>query len=250
MGPDASTHLGRDLGQADAAGSACGSQGANATGAFYVNCCVRGLDQGEVLDLLRRNSRTGYVGPTVDGWTALVAEDLETQDDAVIERYGRDLTHGSDRVAISFLCHDEDALRVSLLRGGQQVGAFDSAPAYFRDPGEFDPNTMTFSNPPPTEEEARPVLHGTEAFAEAFGPDEATVMGLLPRADHDTARHLVENGRLDPETAQRLLTQGIPEGPLELHERWSDTPGLPDHAVSMGFSYVEAGDGDAERART
>lgn len=244
-------------------------------GAFYVNCCVRGMDQGEVLDLLRQNSRTGYVGPTVDGWTALVAEDLEAQDDEVIEKYGRDLTLGSDRVAISFLCHDEDVLKVSLFRGGQQVGEFDSAPAYFRDPGEFNPDTMTFSNPPPTEEESRPVLRGAEAIADALGLGGATVMGLLPLDRHAAARrqvNAIELGKArlmermaeaDPEEAHRLaklverqealvaqlLEHGSSEGPLELHERWSEMLGLPAYAVGMGFDYVEKGESAVEWAR-
>lgn len=219
-------------------------------GAFYVNCCVRGLNQGEVLDLLRRTSREGYVGPTVNGWTALVAEDLESQDLGVIEAYGCDLTRGSDRVALTVLCHDEDVLKVGLFRGGRQVGEFDSAPDIFRDPGEIDPDTLTGSRPPPTEEETRPVLHGAEAFAEAFGLSEAAVMDLLPRADHEAARRVVETGRLDPARAELLLAQGLTEGPIELHERWSATLGLPEYAIAMGYDAVEGEESEVEWAST
>ena len=154
-------------------------------GAFYVNFCVRGLDQNEVLALLRQRPVAGFVGPTQDGWTALVAEDIEMQDPRIILDYGRRLTEGSDRVAMGFLCHDEDLLHVWLFRGGARVGEFDSCPAYFGDPGELHPETMISSSM--SEDLDGAVLVGERAFMEAFGLDAERVRALLPQNREDAA---------------------------------------------------------------
>lgn len=215
-------------------------------GAFYVNCCVKGASQATLLAHLRQNGRTGYVGPTQNGWTALVAEDLERQDRRVIQAYGHALTHETDNMAVFFVCHDEDVLIVRLFKGGEEVGKFDSDPSYFRDPGEFDPVTMTFSKPPPTEDETKPVLLGAHAFASVFDVDEEAVEGLLPKVYEDAVVQSADVQDVGHDTEMSGMPRFFHEGILELHERWSDTLGLPSYAVGMGFRYVASGEGGIE----
>lgn len=193
-------------------------------GAFYVNCCVRGVDPTELLDRLRRDQDVGYVGPSENGWTAFVTADLEKQNEKTIESHGRALTQESDRVALTFLCHDEDLFKIYLFADGSKLGEFNSSPAYFYDHGEFDPDTMTFSNPPPSEQDSKPALHGAEAFAQMFNLD----------------RNLLE----------RLSTPDLTEEAIELHARWNEALGLPSYAVGVGFRYVERGEGDVEWTQT
>lgn len=219
-------------------------------GAFYVNCCVKGAKQAEILAHLRQNGRTGYVGPTENGWTAVVAEDLERQDWGTIQAYGQSLTHESDNVAVFFVCHDEDVLIVRLFKAGEEVGKFDSDPSYFRDPGEFDPKTMSFSKPPPTEDETKPVLSGAHAFASAFELGEEAIAGLLPKV-YDNAIVGTEDVReVEHDPEMNAMPRVVLEGILELHGRWSDTLGLPAYAVGMGFRSVASGDSDVDWAQT
>ena len=126
-------------------------------GAFYVNCCVRGGSQNEILTLLRQDGRSGYVGPDRNGWTAFVTEDLDEQSNNIIAAYGKAITQNSNRVAIIFLCHDEDVLQVFLFGGGSRKGKFDSCPAYFYDlaimtrtlkPSRNHPRLKKTSSPP------------------------------------------------------------------------------------------------------
>src|SRR4051812_6571092 len=105
-------------------------------GAFYVNCCVKGLDSAGILSLLRRNGRDAYVGPDADGWTALVAEDLETQSDKIIESYGETFAPDANCLAVVSLCHDEDLFKVFLYRNREKIAEFNSNPAYFHDYGD------------------------------------------------------------------------------------------------------------------
>lgn len=191
-------------------------------GSFYVNACVKDFSAEQVLAWLRQTNQNGFVGPTVNGWTSFVTEALEEQDPRAIKACGQAVTRDSDRVALIFLCHDEDLLLVSLYQGGEEIGGFDSAPGYFEGLGEFDPEAMS-PEEEPAEADVAPLLREPQAFATALGVDEATVMDLLP--------------------------QGFHEGPLELHERWVETLGLPEYSIAMGFRYVERCESDVEWAK-
>ncbi|MBW6423060.1 hypothetical protein KX729_16500 [Rhizobium sp. XQZ8] len=192
-------------------------------GAFYVNCCVRGAISQEILDFLRRHDRSGYVGPTENGWAAFVASDLEKQNDRITTSYGEAITHDTDRIAVVFLCHDEDLLKITLFARGKKLGEFDSNPAYFYDHGEFNPDTMTFSNPPPSEEQSKPKLDGADEFARFF--------------------------ELDGDVIEQLSTPNLIEGAIELHARWAEAIGVPAYSVGMGFRYVERAESDVEWTR-
>jgi hypothetical protein len=179
--------------------------GANKMGAFYVNCCVRGLGQAKVLEFLRKNSRPGYVGADAGEWVAFVTSDLETQDEAIIQNYGSIMTKGSDRLFVSIVCHDEDFLKIDLFREGALVSEFNSCPGYFSDNPSDDPSAF------------KPVLKGAEVLSEVFHLGESELATLVPDAEFTDV--------------------------FDLHEKWSAALGLPAYAVGMGYRYVNRGEG-------
>jgi hypothetical protein len=181
-------------------------------GAFYVNCCVRGLDQAQVLDFLRSNGRRGFVGSTVDLWTAFVTSDLEMQDEAVIKSYGHSLTINSDRLVISALCHDEDFLVVYVFRAGDLVATFNSCPGYYSEVADDDPNAY------------KPVLDGADTLSQEFRLGTSELAHLVPDADNVDV--------------------------FDLHERWTETLGLPAYAIGVGYNDVQRGGGGPDWVAT
>src|SRR5262245_58166514 len=85
-------------------------------GLFYANLTVYRPPRGALLDTLRRLGRTAFLGPTVQGYTAVFDRANDEQEFDDIERLGCDLTGNLSCSALAAVLHDDDVLYLWLFR--------------------------------------------------------------------------------------------------------------------------------------
>lgn len=171
-------------------------------GASYSNITLHGPERDRIIQALEARGRQAYVGPATGG-VVVVFDEQSDDDPDVGAELARELTGELKGVALVATVHDDDIFLYSLVRDGQVVDEYNSAPGYF-DGGDAPPE-------------------GGDAalLASVFGAgNQAAVERVL--------RHPAKSGDYMYETAR--------------HADLFEVLGLPEHAVGAGFGYIYQGD--------
>lgn len=176
-------------------------------GNFYTNITLRGPDQNDVLQILKQQSRSAYISPSVNGYTVVFDEQCEDQDTSVLESLALELSKQLSCLALAILNHDDDILLYKLYDSGSLIDEYNSSPGY------FDPDA----------EPSSPVGGNANKLCAILGKDQkaAEVGDILCKSSYEDNGYVFE---------------------IERHQDLVEALRLPAFSVGLGYRYIEQGE--------
>lgn len=153
-------------------------------GNFYVNFSVRGAEQQQVAEVLRREGRSALVTEPRGDFVVVFDEEADRQGTEAILAVGELLSREAGGPVLAVLNHDDDILCYWLFQQGGVVDAYNSRPDYFDDgagggeQGGDAERLCTALHPAAPAAEVERLLRGEHVFAVEQHGELAKLLGL------------------------------------------------------------------------
>ncbi len=211
-------------------------------GNFYTNIALKGPDQKDVVEFLRKEGRVSYVSPTVRGITMVYDEESENQD-------GYTLAHLAFRLSKSFGCpawavlnHDDSVLLYWLYREGKLIDEYCSYPAFFGEDDEVDYEMEEMALPgvqkAKSDTDFNPGSLNSPDFSgsdEPFGGNGSVLLDAFGVKD--------DIDKIDDALKQTPSEEGF-IFEVDRHGVLADALGVPSSVAHFGYVYITAGELD------
>ncbi len=174
-------------------------------GNFYINVSVKGPTQDDLVSHLTKSGCRAYVSPTVDGVTAIVADQCDPMGGGDFLAFATEVSEALECPALLVMNHDDSILAYWLFECGTLRHEYNSAPGYFTG-GDDD---------------------GPEG-----GDASALCAALGCPGDADAVEQALRRPGAEADDGFVFA--------LDRHQAVLDALGVPSHAVGLGWSYAEA----------